>query len=335
MTETPPPPAQILQIAASKFLAKPLYVAAHLGVADLLAEGPMPITELARRTQTHEASLYRVLRCLASAGIFREGEDRMFALTPAAEMIRTGEGTLRGMVLWLGDPRHDHVWESFLWSVTTGQPAVEKAHGLPVFDWLATQPDLAEIFNDAMTGNANVNHGAVVGVYDFSGVQRLVDVGGGHGALVARIAKATPGLRGVIYDLPSVIEGTRRHLAEWGLSDRIEAVTGDFFKEVPAGDAHIMSFILHDWDDERCVEMLRNCHRASVPGGKLLAVEIVVAPGNEPSLAKLIDMEMLALPGGRERSADEYRALLAAAGWEMRQVIPTPAPVSLIEAFRA
>src|SRR5947208_14190294 len=229
MSEPPPASAQILQLAASRFLAKPLYVAAKLGIADLLASGAQPVEQLARRTGTDAPSLYRVLRCLASAGVFRETDDRAFDLTPAAQTIASGEGSLRSMVLWLGDPRLDHVWEEFLWSVQTGRPAIEKAHGKTVFDWLNDDPGLAQIFNDAMTTNASARYGAVVDTYDFSGIRRLVDIGGGHGALMASILKANPVLKGAVYDLPSVIEGTARRLAEWGLTDRCEALAGDMF----------------------------------------------------------------------------------------------------------
>ncbi len=334
MPELPPAPAQILQLATSRFLAKPLYVAAQLGVADLLASGPQTVEELARRTETHAPSLYRVLRCLASVGIFRETDGRAFELTPAAQMILRGDGSLRPMVLWLGDPRVDHVWESFLWSVQTGRPAVEKTHGKPAFEWLNDDPDLAQVFNDAMTSNASVRYAAVVDTYDFSGIRRLVDVGGGHGALMTQILKANPALNGAVYDLPPVIEGTTRRLAEWGLADRCEAIAGDIFREVPPADAHLMSSVLHDWDDERCNLILRNCHRAATPQARLLIVEIVATAANEPSFAKLLDMQMLAVTGGRERTEDEYGELLRSAGYRLTRVIPTRGPVSVLEAIR-
>jgi hypothetical protein len=334
MAQPPPAAAQVMQIASSRYLAKPLYVAAKLGIADLLVAGPQGVEDLARRTGTHAPTLFRVLRCLASVGIFRETAGRAFELTPAAQTLVTGEGSLSSMVTWIGDPRLDHVWEAFLWSVQTGQPAVEKVHGKPVFEWLNDDPDLTRLFNDAMSSNATLRYAAVVGAYDFSGIRRLVDVGGGHGALMARILKANPGLHGVVYDLPAVIEGTVRRLAEWGLADRCQAVAGDIFREVPAADAHLMSSVLHDWDDERSGLILRNCHRAAEPDARVLIVEIVVSPANEPSFAKLLDMQMLALTGGRERTEEEYRELLRGAGYRLNRVVPTQGPVSLLEAFR-
>ena len=334
MPELPPAPAQILQLAASRFLAKPLYVAARLGIADLVASGPLGVDELARRTETDEPSLYRVLRCLASVGIFRETEGRRFELTPPAQTLVTGEGSTRPMVLWLCDPRLDHVWESFLWTVQTGRPAVEKAHGKPIFEWLGGDPDLAQVFNDAMTSNASVRYAAVVDACDFSGIERLVDVGGGHGALMARILNANPALQGAVYDIPSVIEGTTRRLAEWGLADRCQAIAGDMFREVPPADAHLMSSVLHDWDDERCRAILRNCHRAAPPRGRLLVVEMVATPANEPSFAKMIDMQMMALTGGRERMEDEYRELFRDAGYGLTRTLATRGPVSVLEGVR-
>jgi O-methyltransferase len=334
MPDLPPASAQILQLAASRFLAKPLYVAAHLGVADFLASGPQTVEELARCTGTHAPSLYRVLRCLASVGIFRETDCRAFDLTPAAQMLVSGEGSLRPMVLWMGDPRVDHVWESFLWTVQTGRPAVEKAHGTSAFGWLNKDPDLEEVFNDAMSSNASVRYAAVVDTYDFSGIRRLVDVGGGHGALMTRILKANPALRGAVFDLPSVIEGTTRRLLEWGVADRCEAIGDDMFREVPQADAHIMSSVLHDWDDEHCGVILRNCHQAATPQARLLIVEIVATAANEPSFAKLLDMQMLALSGGRERTEQEYGELLHDAGYHLMRVIPTRGPVSVLEATR-
>lgn len=334
MAQPPPASAQVLQLASSRYVAKPLYVAAKLGIADLLVAGPQSVEELARRTGTHAPSLYRVLRCLAGVGIFRETDGCAFELTPAAQTLVTGEGSLRPMVMWVGDPRLDHVWEAFLWSVQTGQPAVEKVHGKPVFKWLSDEPDLAQLFNDAMSSNAAVRYAAVVAAYDFSGIRRLVDVGGGHGALMAAILKANPGLKGAVYDLPAVIEGTGRRLAEWGVADRCQAIAGDIFREAPAADAHLMSSVLHDWDDERCGLILRNCHRAAEPNARLLIMEMVATPANEPSFAKLLDMQMLTMTGGRERTEAEYKELLRGAGYRLNRVVPTQGPASLLEAIR-
>jgi ubiquinone/menaquinone biosynthesis C-methylase UbiE len=326
--------AQIQQLATSRLLFKPLYIVAKLGVADLLVSGPIAIDELARRTETDASSLYRVMRCLSSVGIFREVEGRAFELTPSARTLVSGEGSLRPMVVWTGDPRLDHVWENFLWTVQTGRPAVEKAHGKPIFEWLKDDEDLARIFNDAMSTNATGRYASVIGAYDFSGIQRLVDVGGGHGALMERILKATPALRGAVYDQPSVIEGAIRRLRAAGLTDRCEVIGGDMFREVPPADAHVMSSILHDWDDEPCDVILRNCHRACAPRGRLLIIEAMATGPNEPSFAKLLDMQMLTMAGGRERTEAEYATLFERAGYRLSRVVPTQGPMSVLEAVK-
>ncbi len=326
--------AQIQQLAAARFVSKPLYIAAKLGIADLLASSALPIEELARSTHTDSGALYRLMRCLSSVGIFRELEGRSFELTPPARLLVSGEGSLRPMVLWLGDPRIDHVWENFLWSVQTGKTAVEKTHGKPIFEWLKDDDDLAQIFNDAMSANAVARYASVAGSYDFSGIKKLVDVGGGHGALMERILKATPGLRGAVYDQPAVVTGAAKRMSAAGLADRCEAIGGDMFQDAPAADAHMASLVLHDWDDDRCVAILRNCHRACAPGGRFLIVEMVTPGPNEPSFAKMLDMQMLALAGGRERTEPEYAALFDRAGYRLNRVVPTQGPVSVIEGVK-
>lgn len=326
---------RMFQMAAAKLITKPLYAVAKLGVADFLAEGPRPVDELARETKTHAPTLYRVLRTLASVGLFREVSPRTFALQPLGELIRSGEHSMRGMVLWLNDPRHDHAFGHFMQTVETGATAVEHAHGhTHPWQWLAGQPDLLAIFQDAMTANSNNMHAAAVAAYDFSGIGTLVDVGGGHGTLLSRILTQHGELRGTVYDRPEVIADARKHIEARKLGGRCEAVGGDFFQSVPAGDAHIMSFILHDWYDDKAATILRNIARAQKPGGKLLLVELVVPPGDEPGFAKVLDIEMLAIAGGRERTEAEFRALLSEGGFELRRVIATHSPASVIEAVR-
>jgi O-methyltransferase domain len=231
------------------------------------------------------------------------------------------------MVLWLNDPRHDRAWEDFEHTLRTGQPCVEKTWGKPVFEWLQAVPELAAIFNDAMSGNAANTHAAVLEAYDFAGISTLVDVGGGHGSLMSRILQRHPRIRGTVFDQPHVVAGARANVGPG-----CELIGGDFFQSLPAADAHIMSFILHDWDDQRATRILRNCHAAT---GRILVVEVVLPEGNAPSLGKLIDMEMLAFTGGLERTEKEYRALFESAGFRLERVIPTHSPCSLLEAVRA
>lgn len=325
---------QMMQMVGAKLATKPLYLAAKLGIADLMAEGPCHIDDLAMRSESHAPSLYRVLRALASVGIFTEGPERHFANTPMSQMIMSGPRSLRPMVLWINDPRHDHVWEHALHSVKTGEPALSAMGVQHIWPWLTSQPDLHAIFNEAMTSNASNLHAAAATAYDFAGISHLVDVGGGHGHLMMRILAEHPALRGTVYDLPEVIAGTRAELSKHHFAGRCEATGGSFFENVPAGDAHIMSFIIHDWDDAKAAAILRNIHKAQPAHGKVLLVEMVVPPGNEPSFAKLLDMEMLIMAGGRERTEAEFAALFDSAGYRLSRIVPTASPTSVIEAVK-
>ena len=322
-------------IIGSKLLTKPLYVAARLGVADHLVEGPAHVDELARRTGTHAQSLYRLLRALASAGIFAEGPRQVFQNTPMSELIVDSPHSLRPMTLWINDPRHDHLYESLLHCVQTGETAVAAVTGKPVWEWLQSQPDLHSIFNGAMTSNAMRLHSAAVEAYDFSSIGTLVDVGGGHGQLLINILRTWPTVTGVVFDLTGVCDGARDNIATHELASRCRVESGDFFREVPAGDAHIMSFIIHDWLDEPASAILRNIHRAQPADGRVILVENVIPDGNETNFGKLSDIEMLALANGRERRAEEFAALFASAGYRLSRIVPTASPCSVIEAVKA
>jgi hypothetical protein len=325
---------EMVRLVTAKLVTRPLWVAAKLGIADLLADGPRPVAELATATHTHAQSLYRVLRALASVGIFAETDPKVFTLTPLAEMLKDGPRSMRNLTLWINDPRHDHVFENLLHSVQTGETAVQKTHGVPVWEWLGQTPDLQATFNAAMTNNAHNMHGAAVHSYDFSRFKKLVDVGGGHGHLIAQILDATPGLHGVVFDQPHVVEGGRAQLAAGPHAGRAEAVGGDFFAAVPEADAHVMSFIIHDWYDPEAVKIIQTIHKAQPADGTLLLLEIVIPEGNTPSFGKILDIEMLAMAGGRERTEAEFRHILAEGGYRLEKVIPTPSPISIIEAKR-
>ena len=332
----PPPEAVLTQMAFGALLTQALYVAAKLGVADLLAAGPRPVSELAEATETHERSLYRVLRSLAGVGVFRETGGRVFALTPLAEPLRTdAPGSMRNGLIFMGEQWHFQVWADMMHSVRTGRPAWGHTHGAEVFEYLAANPGHAEIFNGAMTDMSAVTAPAVVEAYDFSGFRTLADVAGGHGYLLSQILKANPGLAGVLFDVPQVIEGAGPLLEREGVAARVERVAGDFFAAVPRADAYVLKHIIHDWDDERAAAILRNVNAAMGPQARVLIVETVVPEGNEPHYSKLLDLEMLASPGGIERTADEYAALLAAAGLRLSRIVPTRSPFSIVEAVRA
>ena len=326
-----PPAAELMKFIVGKWISKPLYVAAELGLADLLDQGPRSIEDLARNSGAHAPTLYRIMRALASVGIFSETEDRHFELTPMAEYLKTG--LMRSMALMFNSVWNDQAWEYLLDSVKTGRTPFEKAHGRSLSQWLATHPEAAQVFNQANAVKAAQTHRAILDVYDFSGLDNLIDVGGGLGALAAEILTAHPGMTGTVFDTPAVIEEARKFIQARGLGDRCRTVAGDFFVNVQAGgDIYILSNILHDWPDEQCRTILANCRRAMKPESGLLVVEMIVPPGNEPSIAKLLDLEMLVITGGRERTEMEYHQLLEASGLEVSRIIPTPEGVCVIEA---
>jgi len=331
------PAEQVLQIAMGYMASSALYVAIALNVPDELAGGPKDVSALARACGANEDALYRVLRLLASMGMFAEQGPRKFALTPASDLLRKDvPGSLRGMAVFLPDPFHLRVYAELMHSVMTGQPAADKALGVPVFEYLAQHPDYSRVFNDAMTALSAPVIGAAIESYDFSTIGTLVDVAGGHGEVLMSILKACPNVRGILADVDHVIEGAKPRIAAAGLSSRCEAVAIDFFKSVPAGgDAYVMKHIIHDWDDERASLILRNIGTAmGSKRGKVILLEMVLRGAGELDLGKLLDIEMLAMPGGRERSAEEFKALFARSGFEMTKVVPTKSPLSVVEAVR-
>ena len=335
---TAPPdvsPAQlVLQVAAGFIASAALQVATRLSIAERLAAGPRTTADLAREAGVQEDGLYRVLRALSSAGIFAETAPRTFALTPAAELLRKGPGSLGDGIEFITDPLHFRTYAEALYSVQTGKPAGEKVVGMPLFEYLSKTPDWSASFNNAMTAfSANVMP-AVLEVYDFSGIGTLVDIAGGHGHVLTSVLKEYPRMRGVLFDLDHVIAGAGPLLAASGIGDRVRTESGDFFKAVPAGgDAYIMKHIIHDWDDDRAVAILSAIRKAldGKPQGRVILLEAALAPGNAPDFGKLVDLEMLLLPGGRERTADEFGALFQRAGLKLSNVVPTKSMLSVIE----
>lgn len=328
-----PPPAQLMKFIVGKWIAKPIYVAAELGIADMLAEGSRSVEELAQASRSHAPSLYRMMRALASVGIFSEAEGKRFELTPMAECLKSG--AMRSVALMFNSEWSDKAWGYFMDSVKTGDTAFEKAHGMPISDWLEKNPRAAEVFNEANAVKAANSHRAIVEVYDFSGIHTLTDVGGGLGALMAEILIANPLMKGFVAEIPSVIQKARKMIRSRGLENRCDVVECDFFKEIPAGsDGYLMSHILHDWSADQCKIILRNCHKAMKPGSKLLVVEMVVPPGNQPSVAKLLDLEMLVTTGGCERTEKEFKVLLESSGFKFSRTIATKESVCIIEGIR-
>jgi precorrin-6B methylase 2 len=326
------PGEELIRLHRGFWVSRAIYVAAELGIADLLADGPRTADDLAAAAGAHAPSLHRVLRLLASEGVFAEAADGRFELTPMAAALRRDAGPARLQVLFTGQ---EALWRSagsLLDTVRTGETAFDRVHGVDFFGYYRRHPDERALFDQLMAANTAPAARAVAAAYDFARVGTVVDVGGGLGALAIELLTAHPHLRGVVFDQPAVAAGAREAIAAAGLADRCEAVGGDFFAAVPdGGDAYVVKFILHDWDDGRCAAILRACRRAIPQDGRLLVVELLVPPGNAPSFAKTQDVNMLINLGGRERTEAEYRALYAGAGFELTRTIPVQGELHIIE----
>jgi len=338
--ETPVPaidPAQHLALLTTGYqISACIYVAAYLKIADLLASGPRRIEDLASETNTIGDRLYRVLRALACVGIFSEPQPRTFALTPTAELLRSDiPNSMHGATLFLASPFTINVNSHLLHSVKTGQPAVEHLHGGPAFECISSMPEVAYSFNEAMTSISAALAPAVLDAYSFDGIATLMDVAGGHGYFLCEVLHRYPVMKGILLDLPSVVEGARCAICERRMDHRCEPKAGNFFEHIPAGaDAYFMQHILHDWDDERCLKILGNVKRAldGRENGKLIVVDAVLPENSQPHPGKFLDLMMMVFPGGRERSEPEWRALFEKAGLAITRIVPTKAPESVIEA---
>jgi orsellinic acid C2-O-methyltransferase len=318
-------------------MSQAVSVAAELRIADFLASGRNDVDELARATDTHAPSLHRLLRALTSLELCIEREDGSFALGPMGSLLRTdAPDSLRSWVLWCGKYQWP-VWGNLLYSVKTGESARKLSTGTDDFGHLERDSTAAAVFNDAMVELTRLIASEVVGAYDFAGMQRIVDVGGGHGALLAAVLEVHPDAHGVVYDLPHAIEGAKAYLARKGLAERCERVAGDFFTSVPGGaDAYLLKNIIHDWNDERSAVLLRNCRRAMSQTGRLLLVERIMPGRLEASschrAVAWADLTMLLGTGGCQRTQAEFRSLLDSSGFILTRVIPTALEFSILEA---
>jgi hypothetical protein len=315
------------------WVSQGVYVAAKLGIADLLVAGPVHYEDLARKTHTDAPSLYRIMRALASVGVFAELKAGQFALTPMASLLQSSvPNSMRSLAIMYCEEQY-HAWGSLLQSVRTGQPAFEHQFGVDVFEYFRQNPEAGAIFNEAMTNWTTQASAAVAATYDFSRFGSMIDVGGNQGTLLATILRQYPTARGTLFDLPHVVATAKDHLVTAGVDSRCAILGGDFFNAVPSGgDAYLLSYVLHDWDDERCVAILAQCRKAMAANGTLLVIEMVLPEGNEPSFGKWLDLHMLVMASGRERTAEQYRVLLQAGGFDLKRVIPTPAGSSIVEA---
>jgi SAM-dependent methyltransferase len=317
-------------------MSQVICVAAQLHIADALANGPRNVEELARETQAHAPSLHRLMRALASLEICTEREDGSFSLTPMGSLLRAdAPDSLRSWAIWYGTYMRP-VWGELLYSVKTGQNARKLLTGTDAFGHLERDDEVAAVFNRAMAEFTRLVASEVVRAYDFTGMRRIVDVGGGYGALIGALLAAYPHTHGELLDLPHAIEGARAHLENAGLAKRCELIAGDFFTSVPAdADVYLLKAVIHDWDDERSAVILRNCRRAVGKDGKLLLIERVMPRRIEAcplhhAIARA-DLNMLVALGGRERNEEEFAELLASSGFKLARLLATESEYSILE----
>lgn len=321
---------RLMRMVLCKWISKPIYAAAELGIADLLAQGPMTAGELARATRTRADRLYRLLRALASVGIFSEGEDRRFRLTPMASLLQSR--SMRSTALSFNAEWNDRAWMHLLEGLRRECTPFEQAFGKSLSDWLEENPEAARVLGQANAARAEQYGQAVCEIFDFSKYSTLTDLGGGNGSLLRKILSAAPTLLGTLADLPSVLPEAGKLMEAAGLADRCNLVECDFLQGVPAGaDAYVLANVLHDWPDEKAAGILNNCRLAMKPGATLLIIEMIVPPGNERSAAKLLDLEMMVVTGGRERGEDEFRRLLRSAGLNLQRIVPVVQGLFVLE----
>jgi len=321
-----------------KWISQALGSIVEIGIPDLLAKGARQSRDIAREAGVSEDGLYRMLRALASVGLFAESANRRFRLTGMGQLLRSDHPeSLAGYARFVAHDSTWRPWGQLGYSVKTGMPAFDHVFNVPIFEHLSQNPEAATVFDDAMTSISATEARATSDAYDFKGVASLMDVAGGHGLLFATVLRRHKKMHGLLFDLPHVAAGAAATFARAGITGRVRIESGDFFKELPSGaDAIIMKHIVHDWDDDSATRILQACHRALGPRGKVLIVDPVVPLGNTPHYGKLLDLEMLVLtPRGRERTKTEFVRLLRGAGFRLSRVIATESPLSIVEAVKA
>jgi hypothetical protein len=335
-TQTPPAHVSIMQLLNGAHVAGAVSCLAELGIPDLLEAGPKSAEELAGQTGTNPQALYRLMRATACVGVLAEGPEGTFSETPMSAVLRSNANpTLRALAIMGGREWHGRGWSRLEYCVRTGKQALDQVYGVHIFEYLKQNPEEAQIFNDTMTALSGIDGPAVAAAYSFDGIHSVVDVGGGHGLLLATILARNPHLKGTLYEVPHVVEGCRNGPLT-PVMERCTLVSGDMFSSVPAGaDAYIMKHIIHDWPDDLCVKILTACRKGVNPGGKLLVVDNVIQPGNDFSPGKFLDLQMLIFPGGGERTEKQFGELFTASGWELSRIIPTAAADSIVEGVAA
>jgi hypothetical protein len=328
-----PPQVSILQLISGFWISRALYIIAKLGIPDLIAEQPRGVDELAQATDTHSGALARIIRALVSVGVLAETTDGRVSLTPLSEVLRTNvPGSVRWFTISELGEEHYPAWGDLMHSVKTGEIAFDHVFGMDIWEFFRTHPDNARLFNDSMSGMTAAANEAILAKYDFSPIKKMVDIGGGHGGLITSILKANPGMTGILFDAAVVIEGAVPRLQASGVGDRVEAVAGDFFKQVPAGaDGYILKWIIHDWDDERATTILRNIRSGIASDGRVLIADVVLPESSEPHFGKFFDLNMLVMTGGKERTAKQFEQLLQNSGFQLTNVVKTESPFGIVE----
>ncbi|CAN5516369.1 methyltransferase [soil metagenome] len=324
-----------MQLLFSPLVQQAICVAAKLKLADLVVQ-PKTATQLASLTQSHPEALYRVMRLLESVGIFYENEHHQFELTPMASLLRSDvKNTMHSFAKMMGEDWLWQNWGELMHCVKTGETAQRKVHGMGGFEFFSQHPKAGEVFNKAMTELSESVIPAIVEAYDFAHYPTVADIAGGQGMLLVGILKANPLIAGVLFEQPEVLSGASTLLQHEGALNRVKLLSGDFLESIPAGaDLYLMKHILHDWDDEVNKRILSNIQKVMSSESKLLIIEMIVPQGSEPSPSKIMDLQMLIMEGGKERTQAEYGQLLAAAQLQLLRIIPTRSAYSIIEASR-
>lgn len=331
-----PSPTTLLGMIRSYQISQCVYIVAKLKIADLLKDGEQHSDTLAIATNTNKDAIYRLLRTLASFGIFAETQAHYFCLTPLATYLQSNvPNSLNAYAIMSGE-EHYQTWGNLMFSIQTGENAFENLYDMNIYEFLQQNPVPAKTFDQAMTEFSGIVNPSILSSYNFSSIGKLVDVGGGNGRLLSSILQAYPDMTGVLFDRPNVIDRASDFLASMGVNNRLQLAKGDFFKAIPTGgDAYMMKHIIHNWGDEEAIAILQNCYQTMGEQAILLIIEIVMPPGNDPFMGKFIDMNMLIMtPGGRVRSETEYRKLLKTTGFKLTKIVPTESELSIIEAVK-
>jgi O-methyltransferase domain/Dimerisation domain len=328
----PDPSTELMRLINGYRVSQALHVAATLGVADQLKDGPKSYDAVAQACGAHPTSLYRLLRALAAVDVFHETSNKEFSLTPLGVCLTSDAlGPPRNYARWIGTAGQWRSWGNLLHSIQTGESASRFTHGMDAWTYRMQNPEEQAVFNSAMTGNSHSDAQAVLEAYNFSRFDCVVDVGGGQGLLLKEILLACPATRGILFDQPQVIASADQVLASAGLAQRCKIVAGSFFESVPEdGDVYVMKAILHDWDDRASVDILRTCRRAMSPAAALFVIERVVGPPNENPEGKFSDLNMMVQYGALERTRQEFQELLKSGGFAMTEIVPTRSPLSII-----